>query len=134
MLNNEFRFIGTVVSDYEKIGSENFPKYQLKIEVERRKKGAPSQFNVVVYEKNYTIDITKSVKGKQVIATGYIDEYKGHIDLILQDMIIVGAVPVEKPTEVAALSMEEIVEVAEAKEEPVKETNEVAVSDDDLPF
>lgn len=126
MLNNEFRFIGTVVSEYERIGSDTFPKYTLTIECERKKKGAPSMFKVVVYEKNYSIDITKSVKGKQVIVTGYIDEYKGHLDLIMQDMIVVGAAPAEiekKVDTVIAHAVEETA-VAVAADLP----------DDDLPF
>lgn len=119
MLNNEFRFIGTIVSDYERIGSDTFPKYQLTIEVERKKKGAPSSFKLTIYEKNYSIDVTKSLKGKQVITTGYIDTWKDRTDLIAQDIIVVGAVPIERE------------DVAGA---PLEVIEDVGVAENDLPF
>lgn len=112
MLNNEYRFIGTIVSEYQSIGSEEFPKYQLMVEVEKRKKGTPATFPLIVYGKNSYVDVNTSIKGKQAIITGYIDEYKGKINLILQDLIVVGEVPVK---DVAPLG-------------------EIDLPEDDLPF
>ena len=113
MLNNEFRLIGTVISDFEQGGSENFVKYYLTIEVERKKKNYPSTFKTIIYESNKSIAVTETLKGKQVIAQGYLDEYKGNTQLILQDIIVIGAVPEEVKMENAPLNN---------------------VADDDLPF
>ena len=128
MLNNEFRLIGTVVSEFEKAGSENFPIYFLTIEVERKRKGMTSHFTMKVYEKNYTVDVTKSMLGKRIIANGYLDEYKGHLDLVLQDMIVIGEIVAEKVNKTAEA-------VAAAPVAPTLDTDEIELpSDDDLPF
>ena len=122
MLNNEFRLIGTVVSEYEKFGSENFPKYSLNIEVEKRKKGQTATYKVIVYEKNFAVDVTKSVIGKQVIVSGYIDAFRDTNQLIMQDMVIVGEVAAVAPTK-------------EVVETPVDNIAvELPDEDDDLPF
>lgn len=121
MLNNEFRLIGIVITDYEKIGTDDFPKYKITIEVEKRKKADPAHIDLIAYKANYALDITKSPKGKQVIANGYIDEYKGKYQFILQDMIIIG---------------EKVVESEEPKTEipPDTSIDDLDLPDDDLPF
>ena len=123
MLNNEFRLIGTIVSDWEKVGSDNFPKYEMKIEVERRKKDHTSVYTLVAYEKNYVIDVTKSLKGKTVIVTGYLDLFKDFIKLVMQDIVIVGS----GKSKITVVTNEEPV-----KEEPVVEMP--IIENDDLPF
>ena len=116
MLNNEFRLIGTVVSDYEKGGTENFVKYTFNLEVEKRNKKEPSVYLITVFESNKSIDVKNRLLGKQIILQGYLDEYKGNMKLVAQDIVVIGAVPVE--------------------EEKIKGANleEIELPNDDLPF
>lgn len=116
MLMNEFRLIGTVVSDYEKGGTETFVKYLFDIEVERKNKKEPALFKVTVFDSNKSIDTSISIKGKQIILQGYLDEYKGNLKLVAQDIVVIGAVPVE-----------------EAKIESAN-LDKLDLPDDDLPF
>lgn len=90
MLNNEFRLIGTVVSDYNQVGSKDYPKYEFNLEVEKKAKGRTAVYKVVVLGTNKTVDVGKSLKGKRIIAQGYIDSYKDFMSLVLQDHEIIG--------------------------------------------
>ena len=132
MLNNEFRIIGTVVSDFEPIpNSESFPKKKLVIEIEGKK--MPRQYPITIYEKNGLIDTTKTLEGKVVIMTGYIDCYKEYVHLIAQDLVVVGAGTPEfkeiKPSGVAAS-----LPSSDKEEEPKGSDSSIDITEDDLPF
>ena len=58
MLNNEFRLIGTVITEFERAGTENFPKYFFSVEVEKKNKKEPGTYKVTVFESNKSIDTT----------------------------------------------------------------------------
>ena len=96
MLLNEFRLIGTVLSDFEKSGTDNFVKYSFNLEVEKKNKKEPSVYSITVFEKNNSIDLSKSLKVKQIIVQGYLDTYKDFVRLIAQDIMVIGAVPEAK--------------------------------------
>lgn len=130
MLNNEFRIIGTVVSDFEVIpNSENFPKKRLLIEVEGKK--MPKQYPITIYEKNALIDTSKSLVGSVVIMTGYIDCYKEFVHLIAQDLVVVG---VGKPTfkEIKPSGVEASLPASDKEES--RNLDSIDIADDDLPF
>ena len=131
MLNNEFRLIGTIVSDWKKVGSENFPKHEVLIEVEKRKKGNPTTYKLTAFEKNYVIDVTKSLKGKMVIVTGYLDLNKNFINLVVQDFVVIGE---EVKEELAFDKEEENIEYNEDGELVEEEPTLTDLPDDDLPF
>lgn len=135
MLNNEFRLIGTIVSDFEKTGSESYPKYKLMLEVEKKTKGRTATYPLVVYEKNTSVDINVSLKGKRVIATGYVDMYKDFMSLVLQEFEIIGggAEAVENTEkEIVVNQAAANAYVRDDYEEPAPAN--VDLPDDDLPF
>ena len=108
MLNNEFRLIGTAVSDFKLAGSDDFKKYLLDIEVEKKTKKAPSVFTLQVFESNKSVKVDESLKGKRIIVQGYLDTYKEYTRLVVQDIIIIGAIPEEKPKEIEGANLEEL--------------------------
>ena len=133
MINNEFRIIGTVISDFEMVpNSESFPKKQFVVEVESRK--FPRQYKVIVHEKNGLIDTSTSLVGKVVIVTGYIDVYKDWLSLISQDLVVVG---VGKPTfkEIKPSGIEASLPTGDKEDLPEAPVDsDIDIADDDLPF
>lgn len=133
MINNEFRIIGTVVSEFEDVpNSESFPKKKFYVEIEGKR--MPRQYPIVVYEKNGLIDTSTSIKGSVVIVTGYIDVYKDFISLISQDLVVVG---VGKPKfkEIKPSGVEASLPTGDKdilSEAPVD--SDIDIADDDLPF
>ncbi len=131
MLNNEFRLIGRIISDFEKEG-DSFPKYKMKIEVERKTRGKVSIYPLVVLEKNHAIDVSVSLKGKRAIVSGYIDEYKGYLSLTVQDIIIIG--DGVETTENQVIAPVTVSDSEEEDKQAQKILNELELPDDDLPF
>lgn len=88
MINNEFRLIGTIITDFIASDPVN-EKYVVKIEVER-KYGKPMNCDLIVSKKNYLIDVTKSLLGKLVIVNGYLDVNNGGMTMVVQNIMVVG--------------------------------------------
>lgn len=117
MINNDFRLIGTVLTDFESIGDEKFAKAKFLLEVDK-KKGGYTTFPVIVYGTNREIDVSKSLKGKRVVLVGYLDCFKEYLSLVAQDLVVVGG---------------ELHNVNKNSEEILK-TNNYEENDNDLPF
>ena len=137
MLFNEFRLIGTVVSDFEEDGTMAFPKSKFMIEVEKKQKGKANTYPVIIHHNNNTIDISKSLKGSVVIVCGYVDVYNNWLSLVAQDVTVVGLTPKgkAKATEVV-IKPEDNVAVEEKGGVNSVDLDEIGtgIPDDDLPF
>lgn len=90
MLKNEFKLVGVVVKDFEEVGTENFSKKKMLVEVERKGKIKSSTYPIVVYGSNTQIDTSKCYIGQTIVLDGYIDVYKDFVSLIAQEMYVVG--------------------------------------------
>lgn len=118
-----------ITTDFEDATfNEQYPKSKFSIEVEKKYKGKYCTFEVIVPNTNRDIDTTKSLKGNTVIVHAYVDENKGFLKLVAQDIIIVG---LGKPRVKTAAPVEEVKPAADIKVE-VKNVEELP--DDDLPF
>lgn len=135
MLKNEFKLIGTVLTDFEEIGSETFSKKKMIVEVDKKNGKGSSQYPVVVYDTNRDIDTSVSYRGKVVILNGYIDIYKSYISLVAQEMFVVGSEELEAPA-IEPLPVEDflraptgdrIFDIEDSKPK-------VELEEDDLPF
>ncbi len=132
MLNNEFTLIGVVISDFEQKGTEKYPKYEFKLEVEKKFKGATAVYSITVLGNNKSVDTSKSLVGRKIIARGYVDSYKDFINLVLQDFEDCGSGDSYSDVEAALqVSEKEYSEFAEANENLDEDLD---LPDDDLPF
>lgn len=84
MINNEFRLIGTIVSDF-KVEETKQAFYIVEVEVER-KNGGTNVYKIVCLPNNRNVDYNKSLKGKVVVIYGYVSVYKGVYDLVAQEI------------------------------------------------
>ena len=77
MVNNEFHIIGTALTNYQSISSEQFKSYLLRVEVEKMGSKYGNNFELVVqiYATNHAVDPTENVLGKMVAINGYLDTY-----------------------------------------------------------
>lgn len=136
MLNNEFTLIGVVISDFEQKGTEKYPKYEFKLEVEKKFKGATAVYSITVLGNNKSVDTSKSLVGRKIIARGYVDSYKDFINLVLQDFEDCGSGGSCSDIEAA---LQETPVVSEKEYSEFAEANgnldeDIDLPDDDLPF
>lgn len=123
MLNNEFKFIGTAITDYEVNGKvSNFT-----LEVTKQKSGDCYTINLIAYNNSKSINFKESIKGKLVAVIGYIvvDE-KGQLQLVVTNLMNFSG-----NKQNTSYSKAEPVPVVTSQD---LESKELVINDDDLPF
>ena len=122
MLNNEFKFIGVALTNYEVVGKIS----KFKIEVTKQKSGEVYEIELVAYNNSKTINFQENIKGKLVAVIGFIAINEGKIQLNVTNVMSFGGG--NKTQNVAVASAAPVVTSREL------ESQEVVIGDDDLPF
>ena len=120
MINNEFKFIGVALSNYE----INDKVARFNIELTKQKSGEPYSIELVAYTNSKTIKFEEKIKGKLVAVIGFIAVNNGNIQLNVTNVMSLTA-STSTP--------------AKVKDVPVVtsqdlESKEIEINDDDLPF
>ena len=120
MLNNEFKFIGVALSNYEVVGKVS----KFKLEVTKQKSGEVYEIELLAYNNSKSINFQENIKGKLVAVIGFVAlNDKGQIQLnVTNVMSFVGGIKTSpKTAAVPVVSSNDLEENA-------------VVGDDDLPF
>ena len=121
MINNEFKFIGVALSNYEINGK--VAKFNL--ELTKQKSGEPYSIELLAYTNSKSIKFDENIKGKLVAVIGFIAvNDKAQIQLNVTNVMSLTA-STNAP--------------AKVKDVPVVtsqdlESKEIEINDDDLPF
>jgi hypothetical protein len=121
MLNNEFKFIGVALTNYEVVGKVS----KFKIEVTKQKSGETYEIELVAYNNSKSINFNENIKGKLVAVIGFVAVTDGKIQLNV--------------TNVMSFSSGYTRNTGAAPAVPVVTSNDlenqdIEISDDDLPF
>ena len=123
MLNNEFKFIGTALTNYETVGKVS----KFKIEVTKQKSGEVYEIDLVAYNNSKTINFKEYIKGKLVGVIGFIAVTEGKIQLNVTNVMSFGGGNSNQKAPVVAPA----VDVVTSND---LENQDVEIGDDDLPF
>lgn len=122
MLNNEFKFIGVALTNYEAVGKVS----KFKIEVTKQKSGEVYEIELFAYNNSKTINFSENIKGKLVAVIGFIALNEDKIQLNVTNVMTFGGNKNNASSAPAAR-----VEVVTSKE---LENQSIEISDDELPF
>ena len=140
MVNNFVNIIGIAVTDFQDIGNKRWSSFTFDLEVEKTGKNAGSVFTlpIQVYGSNTHIDTSKPILGKQIVVQGYLDSFttkEGNhvVKMIAQSMYILSSTEAEERLEeTEQVNSDDIPEDTDLEDED--ESNDIDVTDDDLPF
>ena len=120
MLNNEFKFIGVALTNYEATGKVS----KFKIEVTKQKSGDVYEIELVAYNNSKSINFNKNIKGKLVAVIGFVAVNEGKIQLNVTNVMsfVGGSTMPNKQVAAPVVTSNDL------------EDNDLVIGDDDLPF